>query len=370
MDPVSVLIVDDSAFARDGLRALLATDDRVRIVGEASDGEQAVRMVQSLRPQVITMDINMPVMDGYEAIKRIMSSTPTPILVLSSVQESTLAFKAISLGALEVMEKPRLSDSSRDQLVSRLLFLSRVKVIRHVRESFGGSGVNGGSGVLSAKAPVAKNPEVQTFQASLDDNSPSHAVPGVPASCVVGIASSTGGPKALATVLGSLPGDLAAAVVVAQHIGPGFSAALAAWLGHVSPLRVVVAQEGMRLEQSVVYIAPDRKHVSIHSSGKVELAEPGQRDMYIPSADTLLSSVASFAKTRAIAVVLTGMGRDGSVGSAAVRSERGWNIAQDEASSIVFGMPAAAIATGCVDVVVALDRVASEIVHQVLAVAR
>jgi len=346
VNPIRVLVADDSAFARDVIRELLNDDPRIVIAGEAANGADALEQTMSLKPDIITMDIQMPVMDGFEAIKQIMACAPTPILVLTSLQDSDLAYKAVAFGALEVMEKPKLTLTAKNQLISKILFLSKVKVIRHLKDHVQ---ILNTLQTFSGMDKIIARKAQQTVKSCISG----------PPQAIIAIASSTGGPKALAVILSQIPANFPAAILIAQHIGAGFSSGLATWLGNISPLIVTIASHKEPVCASHVYIPPDNHHMEISKSGEILLSPKNEKTVYTPSADLLLSSVASFVKERAIGVVLTGMGRDGSSGIAAIYNGGGATIAQNEQSSIIFGMPKAAIETGCINKIVALEDIPS-----------
>jgi two-component system chemotaxis response regulator CheB len=340
-DIIRVLVVDDSPVVRAILVSMLASVPGFDVAGQAADGEEAVRLTASLRPDVITMDIRMPRMNGLDATRQIMRATPTPIVVVaSSVYESDLniAFNAVEAGALTVVEKPRgLSeadfDAVRDQLTTTVRLMSDVQVVTLWSSDRQATQVT--------RRPV----RLDTWQALRPE--------------VIAIGASTGGPGILHQILRSLPSDFSIPVVVVQHITPGFGPGFAHWLDSVTPLGVALAQEGERLAPGRVFIAPDDLHLTITPGGivRLERSEPisGRR----PSATRLFESAAKTFGAAALAIILTGMGDDGANGLAAVRQKGGRVIAQNEESCVVFGMPKVAIERGIVDQVLAPDDIAS-----------
>lgn len=334
------VVVDDSPTVRSLLRRILEADGEIEVVGEARDGVEALALVQSLRPDVVTMDIHMPRMDGLEATREIMIVAPTPIVVVTSSARAgdvNGAMSALEAGALTVLRKPGGPETPDFEAAARLLVstvktMAAVKVVRRHRRT--------------AAAAVA---------------SPAPAATSGGAVKVVAIAASTGGPQALARLLGGLPEDFCAPVLVVQHISAGFTAGLASWLSSSVPLRVKVAEAGEPLVPATVYVAPEDRHLGVTLGRTVALSSEPPVGGFRPSGTYLFESVAAAYGPAAAAVILTGMGEDGLEGLRAVRRAGGRVIAQDEASSVVFGMPAAAIREGLADRILPLDRIAREV---------
>jgi len=345
---IRVLVVDDSVVARDMLAYLLASDPEIEIAGTAANGHEAVESVARLRPDLVTMDIHMPAMDGLEATEQIMAYTPTPIMVVSSSvygEGMGSAFDALSLGALEVVRKPELADragfeSSRKELVRSAKILSRVKVVTHLR----------GRRAAARHRHDPPRGTRATGQARRDPVS------------LVAIGSSTGGPAALLSVLGRLPAGFPAPVLVTQHIADGFVSGLVSWLAEGCAIDVVAAEHGMLVRSGTAYFAPTGSNMEVEAD-VVRFTPPRPGQLYIPSADTLLTSVARSRGANAAGVLLTGMGADGAAGLAVMREAGAATIAQDEATSRVFGMPKAAIDAGAADTILAVDDIADELVR-------
>lgn len=336
---IRVLVVDDSATVRELLLKILQSDPELQVVGTARDGQEAVQLAQQLRPDVITMDIRMPRMDGFQATKQIMQHTPTPIVVVSASVESEelkITFNAIRAGALTVVEKPRGPlgpgfETIQEQLVTMVKLMSEVKVVRRW-----------GTGTLGRLHPVPRRGiDVQT--------------------ALVAIAASTGGPAALHQVLGALPTDFPVPVLVVQHIAHGFCQGMVDWLEGATKLRVETARQGDDLRGGRVLVAPDDRHLLVTPDRRVLLRPRESGDGLCPSADALFDSVAQVYGRKALGVILTGMGRDGVEGLKRLRGRGGRVLAQDEESCVVFGMPKEAIAAGLVDKVVSLERMAAVI---------
>jgi two-component system, chemotaxis family, protein-glutamate methylesterase/glutaminase len=347
--PVRVVIVDDSAVQRRFARSALEADGKMTVVGEARNGRDAVAMVDRLRPEAVLMDLHLPVMNGIDAIERIMAMRPTPILVYSAFvdgEDRDNAAAALAAGAVDVMAKPGPSDAGHleeyaEALRRRLRVAGRARVITHPRGRLGGANIALSThGISSGRPPeVAAVPPTTT------------TVEGLPPRRVrlIGIGASTGGPQALATVLAELPGDLEAAVVVVQHMADGFIEGLAHWLDGLCALPVSVAASGRRLMPGTVSIAPSGANLIVHDSLRVSMQEPPTTQYHVPGIDETLSSVAAAVGQYAVGVLLTGMGRDGAVGLKRMRERGALTIAQDEETCAVYGMPAAAVAIGAAE---------------------
>jgi two-component system chemotaxis response regulator CheB len=341
-EKIRVLIVDDSLVAREMLAQILASDPAIEIVGVAENGQEAIDAVARLRPHLITMDIHMPKMDGLRATERIMAFTPTPILVVSSSVHGEgmgAAFDALSAGALEVIKKPEPKDwAALDaigrEVIRKVKILSRVRVITHVR---------------GRRAPRHEH-------AAAHGTTSSHRG----RVGLVAIGSSTGGPSALLSVLGRLPKDFPVPVVVAQHIADGFVPGLVSWLDAGCKIKVAAAEDGGTIEPGRAYFAPTGSNMEV--DGMVtRFTRPLVSQLYVPSADTLFESVALSFANRAVGVLLTGMGADGARGLKSMRDRGAPTIAQDEATSTVFGMPKAAVDIGAAASVLPVNEIAAQI---------
>jgi two-component system chemotaxis response regulator CheB len=331
--PIRVLVADDSTTLRTALCALLSEDPRLSIVGQAADGVEAVEKARTLRPDVITMDVNMPRMDGLGATAAIMAEAPSRVLVISSVRQHRqleLSFKAMAAGALELIAKPEGGPDEMRRWARRVaesvLLMAEVPVVRRHRTG-----------------PTPPRP-ILAHGAQVD---------------VVGVAASTGGPPALAHVLGSLPRDLPIPLLVAQHIATGFTAGLVRWFASVCTLRVVVAQDGELPMAGRVYLPPDGCDLELDREG--DLHTPRSTGLHCPSGNKLLSSLARAYGSRAAGFVLTGMGDDGAQGLLELKKAGGATYAQDQQTSVVFGMPQAAHACGAARALLALESIAPAI---------
>jgi two-component system chemotaxis response regulator CheB len=361
---LSVVVVDDSMVQRRFVRTAVDGDRELVVVGEARNGRDAIAMVERLRPHVVLMDLHLPVMNGIEAIERIMAVRPTPILVYSAFVDGAdreNATAALAAGAVDVMEKPgahgpaRLDDDA-DALRRRLRLVGRVKVITHPRAKLGGSGATLSTrrlgGAVRAVAPAAA-------AATTAPGRPARPLPELDARTVrvLAIGASTGGPQALATLLAEIPPDLQAAVVLVQHMADGFIEGLAAWLDGICPLPVAVGASGRRLQPGTVTVAPSGLNLIVHKELRVTTQEPPRSQYHVPGIDATFSSIAEAVGRDAVGVLLTGMGRDGAAGLLQMREAGAFTVAQDEATSAVYGMPAAAMALDAVDRQLPLDEV-------------
>lgn len=328
--PIRVMVVDDSALARSLLRSYYEADGGFQVIAEAGNGRDAIRLVRELRPDLVTMDLEMPVMGGLEAIQEIMSFRPVPVLVVSSVADAGRAYAAMELGAVDVTVKPSPAAEEVASFLEKSRLVAGVSVVSHIRPK------------RTAPPPEPPRPAP-------------HAPAGGP---VFAIAASTGGPQALARLLAALPAGFAAPVLIAQHISDGFAAGMVEWLATLARLPVRLAAGGETLLPGVVLVSPSEADMTI-SADRVVLRQRGERDIYRPSCDQLLASLAAAYGRRAVGIILTGMGSDGVRGLDAIRRGGGRTIAQDEASSVIFGMNRAAIERGLADRVLPLDDIAA-----------
>lgn len=338
---IRVLIVDDSPTLRELIRRIIESDPELTVAGEAHNGLEAIRLCQTLDPDIITMDIEMPKIDGYQAIRTIMAESPRPIVVLTSSQSDIrlgITFKGIEAGALMVVRKPRgLAGESPEarELVQQIKAMAGVKVV-------------GRRQWLNGRAPVEKTKwAIQTL--------PKTRIK------LIAIGASTGGPPALRSILGNLPADFPIPVVAVQHISRGFVKGLARWLDETAPLTVKIAFKGENLRRGVVYFAPDDHHMQITASGHVLLTRFPKMDGHRPSVTVLFNSVAKSHGHSAVGTLLTGMGRDGADGLKTLHTAGGYTLAQDEKSCIVFGMPKEAIKLGAAKEVLSLERIGPRI---------
>jgi len=342
--PIRVLVVDDSPLVCQVLGRLLETDPAVRVIGYAADGKEAVEKTFQLKPDMITMDIRMPGMDGLEATEKIMAYRPTPILIVTSARDRRgvqVTMEALAAGALEVVEKPTIMpDNSWEvlgaSLVEKVKLLAGVRVITHLK---------GRSRRLAGRARPDERDRPQR---------------------VVGIGVSTGGPGILAMILGALPDDFPLGLLIVQHITEGFMAGLVEWLSRQIRLPIRLACEGDQVRPGLALMAPEGVHLGVEREGRIHLGRALPVGGHRPSADVLLHSLANVYGEAAVGVLLTGMGRDGAEGLRAVRSAGGYTIVQDEESCAVFGMPKAAIELGAAQDILPPAGIAERLVQLAL----
>jgi two-component system, chemotaxis family, protein-glutamate methylesterase/glutaminase len=356
-----VLIVEDSAFMRKVLEQIFNSDDQFQVVGQAKDGREAVAMATSLKPDLITMDINMPHLDGLQATAEIMSTNPRPIVVVSSDSKEGAAstLKALELGAIEFVSKPSSGvdldmQSVKEELLRKARMAAKVRVVRiasRLASSMQHQKTNSKPAASASRSAQTASPE-QRFP-------------------VVVLAASTGGP---ATVMRLAPGftrDFPAAVLLVQHMPATFTSQYAAQLADFTGIRVKEAEHNDTLQPGTLYICPGAQHLKIASSGKIQLdAKSGRINNYLPNIDVTLESVAAFAGPLSIAAILTGMGNDGAAGAKAIKAAGGYVVAQDEATCVIFGMPAEAIKARAVDQILSIDDIYAAIEQRVRAVAK
>jgi two-component system chemotaxis response regulator CheB len=333
----TVLIVDDSRLTRRALRTLFESCQDFEVVGEAATGREAVASAKSLNPTLITMDLDMPDVNGLEATEQIMAFAPTRIMVVTGVPRfrgSDSSFEALSRGALELVPKPTAwpaTDTEGDALVHLARRLSSIPVVRHTK---------------AAREQRRRERVVESSDGHFSE-------------CrLVAIGASTGGPKVLGTILRGLPAGFSAPVIVVQHLTDVFAAGFIDWLQSQSDLTVREALPGTPLEPKHLYVAVRGSHIAVSLRGWIESAHEPPRNGHCPSIDVLFESVAENVGRLGVGVLLTGMGADGAQGLRLIRDARGLTVAQDEESSVVFGMPKAAIELGAATRIVSAEAVA------------
>lgn len=367
---IRVLVVDDSPLMLRLLSELINADPELEVVGTASHGYEAVRKTEGLRPDVITMDVNMPHMDGLKAVEQIMSAMPTPIVMISSLTQAgaDTTLKALDFGAIDFVYKPSgvVSPDITElagEITSKIKLASKIRVVRSFKRH------RSTPITLSKKAARSTNDE---HDVDVEDAIFKYVLSNYSGNVykyekVVIIGCSTGGPQALNDVLPRFPVNFEAPILIAQHMPQKFTGKLAELLNSRISLDVVEAQSGMKIRKGMVYIAPGGHHLKILADRTLALLDgPKRPSEPCPSADILMQSAAAVFGSQTIGVLLTGMGDDGVVGMNAIKDVKGHTIAQDEESSLVFGMPRMAIESGCVDVITPLLRVADEIIEYVL----
>jgi len=346
---IRILIAEDSPTTTLLLKDLINNNSDMEVIGTAVNGREAVKMAHELKPDVITMDIHMPFMDGYQATRMIMSTTPIPIIVISSSvnkNEMQITFRAIEEGAVAVLEKPVMSghtdyEKISNQLIRTIQAMSEVKLITR-----------------KLVQPVEKQIADQIFTPLITPLD--HAFE------VVAIGCSTGGPQALSMILATMPADYPLPIVITQHMSSGFIDGMVKWLAGSTLMNVVLAEDQQELQPGTVYFAPDDRHLVIKRNSQglmVQLNESPPLNGFRPSATPLLESVAQVCGRHSIGIILSGMGQDGVAGLFEIQKVNGHTFVQDQASSVVFGMAAAAIKTGATDEIVALNDIAAHLIE-------
>jgi two-component system chemotaxis response regulator CheB len=334
---IRVLVADDSFLTRAVVRDIFSATPDITVAGEAENGREAVAMTELLKPDLVIMDLMMPVMDGLDSIEEIMARFPTPILVLSATvdeREVSQAFSAIKKGALDVMEKPAAAALASGsgfaaRLIEKARLLARIRVIHHHRRR------------------VRMDAPVRSYCYAGGRN-------------VLAIGASTGGPKAVMSIVRTLPADFSASVLIVQHIASGFAKGFVQWLAGECRLRVRLAADGDPVVEGEALVAPNDCHMVV-AGGKVRLTDDPAINCCRPSIDALFHSLAAERGSNTVGVLLTGMGRDGAEGLLHIKAEGGVTIVQDEESCAVFGMPKAAIGLNAADEVLPLTGIPAEI---------
>jgi two-component system, chemotaxis family, protein-glutamate methylesterase/glutaminase len=353
-----VLLVDDSAFMRKVLQTIICSDPSMQIVGEACDGRQAVELAETLRPDVISMDINMPHLDGLGATEIIMSRNPRPIVIVSSdsCAGARCTLHALDLGAVDFVTKPSGAidldmHTVRDELTRKLKMAAKVRVVRTAAR------------IHPQPTPDAPSPQPEPAPArpaAAEENTAGESCP------VVVLAASTGGPATLMRLVPNFRKDFPAAILIALHMPASFTSQFAQQLAEASAIPVKEAVAGEALRPGLLQLCPGSHHLRVSSAGRIELDNGPRISGYRPCADVTLESAAAWAGPMTVGVVLTGMGNDGSRGVVAVKAAGGYVIAQDEASSTIFGMPQEAIRTGAVDEVLPTESMVAALEKRVL----
>lgn len=337
--PVSVLLVDDSLIALTILARMLSTSPDIQVVGKARSGREALALIPRLQPAVICTDLHMPDMDGLELTQEIMDRFPRPILVVSAAvqsEDSHNVFKLLEAGAVDVLPKSRGGLAADEPGVAQEL-IRKIKII---------------SGVVA----LTRRQKTVPSSAHLQTGPSSPPLP--PRPHIVAVGASTGGPQALRTILAQLPADFPAAILCVQHISEGFLAGLVDWLATQCTLSVKIAQSGEQPLSGTIYFPQEGTHLEVDKTGRLVCSHKAPVDGHRPSVTATFKSVAEYCGDAAIGVLLTGMGSDGAQGMQEIFEAGGITIAQNEETSVVFGMPKQAIALGVVKYVLPVHKIA------------
>ncbi|MEP0765806.1 MAG: chemotaxis response regulator protein-glutamate methylesterase [Fimbriimonadia bacterium] len=343
--PIRVLVVDASAFMRRLITNFLQSDPAIRVAGEAADGREALEVIPRLQPDVITLDVAMPELDGIETLRRIMSSRPRPVVMLSSqtMEGAAPIIRALELGAVDFVAKPpqggaQAMAAMRTELIEKVVAAARVDAA--------------GLRSLADRSFVVPRADLSQGSPALGRDEQ-----------VIVIGASTGGPKALTHVFGALPHGFRPAILVVQHMPPGFPELLAVRLSGIGSVHVRIAADGDRVTPGEALLAPGGFHMRVSADGSVVLTDEPPVQSVRPAVDITMQSAAQVFGDRVVGVVLTGMGRDGTAGLQAIQAQGGFTLAEAEESCVVFGMPKSAIEAACVDCVVPLDSIVPTILQ-------
>jgi two-component system, chemotaxis family, protein-glutamate methylesterase/glutaminase len=351
--PLRVLVVDDSAYNRRNIGDILASAPDIELVGKAGDGEEALRLATTVRPDVITLDLEMPKMDGFTFLRILMSRQPTPVIVVSSYSQKENVFKALELGAVDFVAKPD-RQVSPDAKELREQILSKMQMIRNLRSA---------AAIRPGRSPAAAS------RTSFTNEAPPVTAAVVPRQTmaaprhIVVIGSSTGGPTALIDIFAKMPSRSQVALLVAQHMPDKFTRTFAERLDRKGALTVTEAQDMDVVSASTGAICPGRQCMELESIAgtneyRLRISAPASSDRYVPSANRLFRSAAVALGQRAIGVILTGMGDDGVEGARAIRSAGGMIIAESQETAVVYGMPGAAVRAGVASETLPLPEIA------------
>lgn len=348
MKKLNVLVVDDSAFMRKVITDIIEDDPAFKVIGTAKNGQEAIERIKELSPAMITMDVEMPIMDGITALKMIMKEMPLPVLMLSSLTKegADATVSALELGAVDFIAKPSSifkmnTEDMKQQLHEKLKIASKVNM----------------------KSKHISKPEMTT-----SDRNVFNFKEDINLKNIVAIGTSTGGPRALQSVIPFLPKNIPASILIVQHMPPGFTKSLAERLNNLSEITVKEAEEDDILLPGHAYLAPGDRHmkvVKVGNSFRIKLTKDQPMSGHRPSVDYMMNSLAQLQMKNMIGVIMTGMGSDGAEGMRNIKLGGGITIGQNEESCVVYGMPKSAVNLGCVDVLVSLESIAESIIKAV-----
>lgn len=347
IEPIKVLIIDDSAFTRQAINRILEKTPNIKVIGTAIDGYDGMTKLAKLTPDIVTLDLEMPRMDGFSLLRWIMENKPVPVIIISSYGDAATVFRALELGAVDFVVKPtsKLSGELKeleDSLLSKVLNVKSFDLEKHKKTI---------SRLGNTKPAVSSN----LFKYSKDIE-------------LVAIGASTGGPTAIQTILKQLPKNFPSGVIISQHMPRGFTNQFAERLNSIAEIRVREAEHGELIEEGKVLICPGGHHMILErlkDKVKVNIKNHSNSDKYIPSVDVMMKSAAEAYERKAMGIVLTGMGNDGRDGMLEIKNKGGYTIAESEESSVVFSMPQAVISAGAADKVLSLEDIPHEILRKI-----
>lgn len=349
MKKIKVLVVDDSPYNREAMTGMLESSPGIVVIGTAADGEEAIEKVVRLKPDFITLDLEMPRMDGFTFLRWLMRSMPLPVIVVSSKADDKSVIRALEFGAVDFLPKPIGHDSKLDDM--------RVELVRKVHAFADTEMVKVRSSIALIEEAAKKGPATR----------PAAPRTGEPNYDILAIGASTGGPPAIQAIITKLPADFPAAVVVSQHMPPKFTRFFAERLDKLSSLSVKEAEDGDLVVPGRVLIAPGGSHMTFgrgKGAVKVVLQDTGPKDKYTPSVDIMMRSAAMNYSGRVLGVLLTGMGNDGKDGMLLIKGMGGRTLAESHETAVIYGMPKEAVVAGAVDKVLPLGKMAAEIIME------
>jgi two-component system chemotaxis response regulator CheB len=344
---IKVLIIDDSAFSRQTIKAMLEKVPRLEVVDCAVDGYDGMNKIIQHKPDVITLDLEMPRMDGFSLLRWVIEENPLPVIVVSSFGDTGTVFKALELGAVDFIVKPtrRASKQLRDiedDLLNKIVGIKALNIEKHKKT------------ILRLKDIKAKdNLSLAQYKKEFE---------------TIAIGASTGGPTAIQSILTQLPENFPSKVIISQHMPKGFTRQFAERMNRISAIRVKEAEQGDPVEEGTVLICPGGYHMTMKRQGRtviVDIKKASADDKYVPSVDMMMKSAAEVYGSKIMGIVLTGMGKDGHKGMLEIKRRGGYTVAESEESSVVFGMPQAVIVSGAADKVIPLEEISEEILNKV-----
>lgn len=344
---IRVLVVDDSAFSRQTIKKMLQSASEIEVVGVATDGMDAMAKTMRLMPDIITLDFEMPEMDGFSFLRWLMGQRPTPVIMVSSHTDKKTVFKALELGALDFISKPTRRASAELEGIEKDL-LAKVRGIRNINISALSRNVK----LFETKTQKIEAPLTPEFDIRM-----------------VAIGTSTGGPPALQLILQEIPADFPAPIIISQHMPRGFTKPLSDRLNKLCGLRVKEAVDGDVMENGTAFICPGGYHMTLkrlNDCVKAELQESAFEDKYVPSVDKMMLSAAKVYDDKTLGVILTGMGNDGLAGMIEIKSRKGRTVAESEKTAVVNGMPGEVVKAGAADNVLPVEKISSEIIRIVM----
>ncbi len=354
---IRVLVVDDSAFNRQSIAAMLQSSPNIEVVDAVADGREAIKSVSIHKPDVITLDLEMPNMDGFTFLRWLMANNPIPVIVISSQSDTKSVFTALDLGAVDFLAKPSKKISNELQNIKNDL-LKKVEIIAELPIE-----------KIMARVKIIspeRMPEKDSAEYASEDKAAQKVVAS-PNIDLVAIGSSTGGPPALQSIITVLPEKFPVAIAISQHMPSGFTRYFAERMDKNSKVEVKEAEEGDSVNKGRVLISPGGYHMTFKRKGdsiKVNLKKRSVSDLYTPSVDVMMASASEVFGNRVLGVILTGMGNDGKIGMRVIKNKKGQTIAESEETAVVFGMPGEAIKDGSIDIILPLPKIAGEIIRR------